>query len=387
MNKKWGWLLFGLVIVLVLTGCSANAGDATPTAALDEGSFNPVVNATGMVVPAQWAILSAQTSAVVEEALVSDGEVVKSGQLLVKLSGSESARARVAAARLELADAQNAYDDQANVSAELAAKAQADIVKAKNMIIAAERALDKFEENPYLNDVRKAQKDVEREKNQLAYAQKNFDKYASRPETDSTRKYFADKLADQQRDYDAQVRDLAELENKKQDSEANLAAGQALLASSQVEYDTRKAGPSASDLQLVEARLENAKAQLESAQTAFDYLSITAPFDGIVSNPTFRVGELVTLGQPLMYISDPSSLQVETTDLSEIDVARLAIGDSATVTFDALPNATINGTVARIATKSSEGSGVNYTVVVTLDQIPEKLLWGMTAFMDISIEK
>ena len=149
----------------------------------------------------------------------------------------------------------------------------------------------------------------------------------------------------------------------------------------------RKEGPSASDLQIVEARLENAKAQLESAQTTLDQLSIKAPFDGTISNPTFRVGELVTPGQPLMYLSHTSTLQVETTDLNEIDVARLAIGDAAVVTFDALPEISINGKVSRIATKASEGSGVNFTVVITLDQIPEKLLWGMTAFMDISVEK
>jgi multidrug efflux pump subunit AcrA (membrane-fusion protein) len=78
---------------------------------------------------------------------------------------------------------------------------------------------------------------------------------------------------------------------------------------------------------------------------------------------------------------------VETTDLNEIDVARLTIGDPAAVTFDAIPNVTVNGKVARIASKASEGSGVNYTVVVSLDNIPEKLLWGMTAFVDIEIKK
>ena len=238
MSTKWMWLISGLLIVTFVAGCSAEGGDATPTAAIDEGSFNPVVNATGMVVPGQWAVLSAQSSAVVEHTLVSDGDLVKADQLLVQLNGSESAKAKVAAARLELADAQQAYDDQANVSAELAAKAQADIVKANDMIIAAERALDKFEENRYLDDLKQAQKDVDRENDQLSLAQKDYDKYAARPETDANRKYFADRLADQQRDYDAAVRDFEELENRKKQAEADLAAGKALLASAQVEYDS-----------------------------------------------------------------------------------------------------------------------------------------------------
>jgi HlyD family secretion protein len=221
----------------------------------------------------------------------------------------------------------------------------------------------------------------------LETEKKKFEKFADRPETDSTRKYYADKLADQQRDYDAALRDLQELVMQKKQAEADLATGQALLETSTLDYEKRKDGPSAADTQVAQARLDNAKAQMDSAQNALDQLSLTAPFAGSISNPKVRVGELVTPGQPLMYISDSTTLQVETTDLNEIDVARLAVGDSASVSFDALPEVTVNGKVARIASKASEGSGVNYTVTIELDEVPEKLLWGMTAFVDIFVKK
>jgi multidrug resistance efflux pump len=76
---------------------------------------------------------------------------------------------------------------------------------------------------------------------------------------------------------------------------------------------------------------------------------------------------------------------VETTDLNEIDVARVKVGDKAIVTFDALPDVVVSGVVTRIAPKASEGSGVNYTVTVELDQIPIESRWGMTAFVDIEV--
>ena len=38
-----------------------------------------------------------------------------------------------------------------------------------------------------------------------------------------------------------------------------------------------------------------------------------------------------------------------------------------------------------IAPKASEGYGVKYTVVVKLDDLPEALRWGMTAFVDIEV--
>ena len=85
-------------------------------------------------------------------------------------------------------------------------------------------------------------------------------------------------------------------------------------------------------------------------------------------------------------MADLENLRVETTDLNEIDVAQIEIGDKAIVTFDALPDVVVEGEVTRVAQKAAEGSGVNYTVVILLDEIPEKLRWGMTAFVDIEVE-
>jgi hypothetical protein len=76
---------------------------------------------------------------------------------------------------------------------------------------------------------------------------------------------------------------------------------------------------------------------------------------------------------------------VETTDLNEIDAAQIEIGDHAIATFDALPDIVVEGQVVYIASKSDEGSGVNYKVILELNEIPEKVRWGMTAFVDIEI--
>ena len=387
MKTKTGIGIILLLILSLLTGCAKTTGKIAATPIVDSTTFKPAVNATGMVVPARWAVLSAQTSGVVGEVLVADGDQVEAGQSLIQLTGAEAANAVVTAAKLELTDAQSAYDALENNSAAKAAQALKGIVTANEMIIAAERALDDFDQNPYLNKVKQAQADVNREKAQLDLAKKDFDKYATRPETDSTRKYYADRLADQQRDYDAAVRDLHELEVQKQQAEASLATGQAMLVTAQKDYDERKDGPSEADRLFAEARLENANAKLKSAVTALAQLSLPAPFDGVVHNPKARVGELVSAGQPLMYLSDPSTMQVETTDLNEIDVARLHIGDAAVITFDALPDVILSGKVSHIATRVAESAGVNYTVVIMLDEIPARLLWGMTAYAEISVEE
>ena len=88
---------------------------------------------------------------------------------------------------------------------------------------------------------------------------------------------------------------------------------------------------------------------------------------------------------PILLIADLTDLRVDTTDLNEIDAARVRVGDAVLLTFDALPGVEVNGVVKSIAPKAAEGSGVNYTAVIVMDEIPEALRWGMTAFADISV--
>ena len=89
-------------------------------------------------------------------------------------------------------------------------------------------------------------------------------------------------------------------------------------------------------------------------------------------------------GMPIVQVADLKSLRVETNDLSENDVARIHVGDTAQVSFDALPDVKVAGKVARIDPKAKEGAGVNYTAVIQLDQVPDALRWGMTANADIN---
>jgi HlyD family secretion protein len=63
------------------------------------------------------------------------------------------------------------------------------------------------------------------------------------------------------------------------------------------------------------------------------------------------------------------------------------VGDTAIVTFDALPDVSVTGRVVRIAPKASAGSGVNYTVLLELEEIPARLRWDMTAFVDIKVKE
>ena len=164
---------------------------------------------------------------------------------------------------------------------------------------------------------------------------------------------------------------------------ANLALAKAQLANAQRDYSVMINGPDPAELKVAEALVANAEAQLAAAQSALSGLALHAPFDGVISSPLVNAGEYIVFGQPVLQLADLSTLRVVTTDLNETDVAYLQPGDIANVTFDALSGVNITGQVSSIAPKSSEGSGVNYTVTIELDDFPEGLRWGMTAFVVI----
>jgi multidrug efflux pump subunit AcrA (membrane-fusion protein) len=160
---------------------------------------------------------------------------------------------------------------------------------------------------------------------------------------------------------------------------------EAQISKLQKEYGIYLAGPDPDDLAVAEARMVNAQAQMDAARAALGDLELRTPFDGTVGDIFVHQSEWVNIGQPILLLADINQLQVETTDLSEIDRAVLKIGDEAIVTFDALPEVVIRGIVSRIAPKAAEGAGVNYPVTIELSEIPEQLRWGMTAFVDIEV--
>ncbi|MCB0156101.1 MAG: RND transporter, partial [Anaerolineae bacterium] len=80
--------------------------------------------------------------------------------------------------------------------------------------------------------------------------------------------------------------------------------------------------------------------------------------------------------------------QIETDDLTEIDVVRVEVGRTVSISVDALPDVEFEGEVVRIKPQSETKAGdVTYTVLIDITKGPvEKLKWGMTTFVDIDAD-
>ncbi|MBK6644695.1 MAG: efflux RND transporter periplasmic adaptor subunit [Anaerolineales bacterium] len=133
------------------------------------------------------------------------------------------------------------------------------------------------------------------------------------------------------------------------------------------------------------AQADVAKAQWDAALANLAQATLGAPFDGTVADVAVVPGELVQPNQVVITLADLEHMQIVTTDLSERDIARVKIGQTATVVIEAL-GISVSGKVVRISPIAENvGGDVVYPVTIELDEQPEGLMWGMSAEVEVEV--
>lgn len=140
------------------------------------------------------------------------------------------------------------------------------------------------------------------------------------------------------------------------------------------------------DVEVARATVKIAEAGVEQAQLNLLNTRLFSPIAGTIVEIFPNPGEIVNPGAPVFLVADLSTLQIQTSDLNEVDVAKIDIGSPANIVFDALPDTTVNGKVVDISIRNEPGAGVYYTVTLELEEIPDGLLWGMSAFVKIETD-
>lgn len=377
-----------------------------PQTVLPEEAPRPeVIWASGVVVPAKRAELSFPISGRIAEIAVREGDQVEAGQLLARLDDSElkaavaRAEASVKAAEAELAVLKARPRQQELDAAEAAVQeAEAALAAAQAKLAIAQAQLRDIETGPSEEEITAAKAEVERTFAILKQAQAEYDKIAWMPNAASSPQAVALEQATAaykaaQARYEALTRGpdeeaLDAARAKVRAAYADVRAAEARLTQAKAQYELLKAGASEEELQAAQAAVEEAKASLAQAKVALEKAYLYAPFKGTVGKVWVREGEMVSSGEPVISLGDLSALQVETTNLRETDVVKIKEGQPVVITFEALPDITLPGHIARIFPKASfERGSANYTVIVALDRTHPRLLWGMTAYINIELEK
>ena len=385
MKTKQNYLLILVIIVtLTLSSCTYFSGDepaeATPAIVID----NSIISASGHLVPEKSAYLSLSVAGRIEKIFVEDGQAVSTGQKLVSLDTLAQTAAALAAAELELESAQQALNTL-NETAEVAkAGAWLSLLDAKAQYLVAEEEWDELDVDALEDDIDETRDDIVEAEEDLEEARDKFESYAGLEETSSLRQRYEDELEDAQEIYNEKVRARDELVIELESAQARWQSAQAVLEQAQLDYSELLEGPDPDQIALANARVIAASAQVDAAREQIEYQTLAAPFNGVVTDVMISEGEWASPGQPVAVLADLNSLRVETTDLNEIDVVQIEVGDIAQVTFDAIPDVIFTGTIIDISNKASDGSGINYKVVIELDEVPDAARWGMTVFVDIN---
>jgi HlyD family secretion protein len=447
--KRIGTILAVLVIAGLVAGAgymgfvsngpqAASAPTAPPTVAVTTCDVQQTVTAPGSTVNTRTVKLEMPFAGQLAEVLVRAGDAVSAGQVLARLANKETYEAAVAAAELELAQAQQALADVHTNAPLKAEQAQLAYVEAQQDLAKAQRALAAL----LSPDVAYYQHQVDRAQDDLDIAQKNAAltdlasavRQAQEALADATSALndlkalnatypggFTEPLERAQRNYEAalenfqnatlryeqaQINNTNTIEDAQAElaeaqrrlaaaqtepnaaqvalAEAQVAVKQAQLAQAQREWESLKNGPDALEVSAAQAQVDKATAALAEARRALEQLEIKAPFAGVVLEANALAGETLPAAAALFTLADPQAVEVETTVIEE-DVPLVNTGQSAEVYFDALPEEIITGTVARIVPQRVSGDRPLYHVYLTLSRVPAALFEGMSADASIVI--
>jgi HlyD family secretion protein len=327
-------LIGGIAIILVTAAfywfrqsqsASAAASTAkTQTVTVQRGSLAATVSAAGNVSTPTTAALAFSTSAKVTQVNVQVGDQIIKGAVLMLVETADLNSA-LKTAQLGLATAQASYDS-----------AKIDYAQNPNQLIIAKAAL---------NQAQAA----------LQKAQADYDPIAWRPDVGMTTQSLA------------------------------LQQATDTYRSALATYNITAASINDSALKAAQVKVDEAQVAVDDAQRNLDNAKLVAPFDGVVSAVNYGVGD--TASGTAVTLVDPSVLQVKVT-ISEVDIAKVQVGETASMTLDALTGNTYTATVMSVSPVGTVSSGVvNYTATLEIKNADGAIKPGMTANLALEVER
>ncbi len=379
MTKKL--LMLGLLVATVgsLAGCGGTA--ATETVPADEvpvvaqGTDDTVV-AEGVIEPARWSELHFDAGGDVVAVLVREGDVIAEGDPLARLETENLSRA-LAQAELSLRQAQLRLEriqdppDERDVEVARAAvsDAAAAYQEARSNLTITEHGISVGDA---VRAARAARDDTYRHYQNLVAKNTDEDRITAAHDA------YLDALGAYNRAVES-----AELQMTVAQNDATRAYH--ALEQAQNSLDELLEGADGADIEAAQLDVEAAQLALEEAQSSLDEAALIAPFDGIVAAVEVEPGDSVAPGQAVLVLATLDDLQIRTTDLTELDVARVAEGQPAKVTVDALTEQEFAGIVSEVGLQPEDYRGdVVYAVTIELtDARNAPLRWGMTTLVEI----
>ncbi|HEY4688978.1 MAG TPA: HlyD family efflux transporter periplasmic adaptor subunit [Anaerolineae bacterium] len=390
-------VLIGAVVVVVLSALGfvgyqrfLAPTDPTTTPAPQAETSESIVSAQGNLVPRHHADLAFRTGGRVAEMLVAEGQTVKQGDALIRLQDDElMATLAQAQAALDLAKA-NLAQIEDGARPEQITQAEASLRVAEANLAAAIANRDRLTGGANDAQIAAAQANLAAAQVEQKLAQDAYDKIDQNKVTGTLEEQARFRLNAANQAVQAAQKAL---DDALSGSTLSVRSAQAVVAAAvaqrdlaQAQLDQVKNGATPAQIDAAQAGVAQAEAAVQATQAALDEATLRAPFDGTIAQVTVDTGQVIASGMVLVSMADLDAWQVQTDDLSEVDVVNIRIGQPVKITVDAIPDTTLEGTVASITPRAETKRGdVTYTVKVDVKGDDPRAFWGMTAQVEIQI--
>ena len=143
------------------------------------------------------------------------------------------------------------------------------------------------------------------------------------------------------------------------------------LAAAQDARSQLDEGADATELAAAQAAVDKKRWPSRTPKQALAGTQLTAPFDGTVLQTHVNPGDNIAANTQILTLANLQQLQV-LASVDETTIRRVAAGQTAQITFDALPGQTLTGQVGEVPLQGSLQGGVMvYEVPITRRRRPE----------------
>jgi HlyD family secretion protein len=355
-----------LCLISAFSGCEAPvaadhnqpAAPAAPGGAVEVVLAGPPVRKSlklvsvqpARVEPIEQTPIQSKIAAYVAEVVVDFGDAVKKDQPLIKLRAPEldaelaQKQALLEQSRAELAQAESGVK-----------AAQAAIATAKSQVVQTTAAIERSQA-----DVRLRESEHRR-----------IEELAN---SGSVNRQLLDEAQQKLRAAEASATE----------SQAAKDSAQAVVAQSEAE-----ANKAVADVAAAKARVRVAEANVAQVEAMRSYLTLSSPFDGIVTSRHVDPGHLVqpasASGGPLLVVARTDKMRI-TAPVPELEAAYVDVGDAAMVEVQSLRSAEFTGKISRTSLALDEGSRA-LDAIIDLENADGRLRPGMYATARLTLQE
>jgi len=157
------------------------------------------------------------------------------------------------------------------------------------------------------------------------------------------------------------------------------------IVSAENDYKLKNIAADPLDIKSQQASISQATNQLIDAQEKLSDYTVKAPFDGVIASVAVKKSDSVSASTVIATLI--TKQKIATISLNEVDVAKIKVGQKVTLTFDAISDLSLSGTVAEIDAIGTVTQGVvNYNVKIGFDTQDERVKPGMSVSASIITE-